>query len=124
VVLTSRAIALTPKPAFAAVGAINAAISALAKAFSERGIDEGVQVNRVLPGPVMTDRRQSMLSRYAAAHGISAEEAINEFAAEARIARYGKPSEIADLLAFLVSPAARWLTGATIRVDGGESKAI
>jgi len=72
----------------------------------------------------MTDRRQAMLARYADAHGMTSDEAMSEFAAEARIARYGKPSEIADLIAFLVSPAARWLTGAVIRMDGGESKAI
>jgi NAD(P)-dependent dehydrogenase (short-subunit alcohol dehydrogenase family) len=124
VVLTSGASALTPKPSFAAVGTINAAISALAKAFSERGIDDGVQVNSVLPGPVMTDRRQGMLARYAEAHSIEVDEAMSVFAAEARIARYGRPSEIADLIAFLVSPTARWMTGSAIRMDGGESKAI
>lgn len=124
VVLTSGASALTPKPSFAAVGSINAAICALAKAFSERGIEDGVQVNSVLPGPVMTDRRRSMLSRYADAHGIGVEEAMPLFAAEARIARYGEPAEIADLIAFLVSPAARWMTGSAVRMDGGESKAI
>ena len=46
--------ALFPKAPYAAVGAINAAIVALAKAFSDRGIADGVQVNSVLPGPVMT----------------------------------------------------------------------
>jgi 3-oxoacyl-[acyl-carrier protein] reductase len=124
VVMTSGASALTPKPAFAAVGAINAAIAALAKAFSERGIDDGVQVNSVLPGPVMTDRRQAMLARYATAHAISTDDAMAVFASEAHIARYGKPGEIAELIAFLVSPAARWLTGAAVRMDGGEAKAI
>jgi 3-oxoacyl-[acyl-carrier protein] reductase len=124
VVLTSGASALTPKPSFAAVGVINAAIVALAKAFSERGVDDGVQVNSVLPGPVMTDRRLTMLARYAEAHGITVDEAITVFADEARIARYGQPAEIADLIAFLVSPAARWMTGSAVRMDGGESKAI
>jgi NAD(P)-dependent dehydrogenase (short-subunit alcohol dehydrogenase family) len=51
VVLTSGATALAPKPALAAVATINAAIAALAKAFSERGIADGVQVNSVAPGP-------------------------------------------------------------------------
>jgi len=60
VVLTSGASALAPKASLAAVGTINAAISALAKAFSERGIKDGVQVNSLLPGPVMTDRRRSI----------------------------------------------------------------
>ncbi|MGA7439328.1 MAG: SDR family oxidoreductase [Luteibacter sp.] len=124
VVLTSGATALAPKPAFAAVGSINAAIAALAKAFSERGIDDGVQVNSLLPGPVMTDRRRSMLARYAQAHAIDVDEAKTKFASEARISRYGEPEEIAELIAFLVSPAARWLTGSAVRMDGGESKAI
>jgi 3-oxoacyl-[acyl-carrier protein] reductase len=108
----------------AAVSTINAAIAALAKAFSERGIADGVQVNSVLPGPVMTDRRRSMLSRYAASHNLSLDEAMARFAAEANISRYGQPEEIADCIAFLVSPAARWMTGTAVRMDGGEAKAI
>jgi len=41
---------------------------------------------------------------------------------EAGIARYGEPEEIAELMAFLVSPAARWPTGSALRADGGEVK--
>jgi 3-oxoacyl-[acyl-carrier protein] reductase len=47
-----------------------------------------------------------------------------KFPQETGISRYGKPEEIADLMAFLVSPAAKWLTGASIRMDGGEVKGI
>ena len=54
VVLMSGNSALFPKAPYAAVGTINAAIVALAKAFADRGIADGVQVNSVLPGPVMT----------------------------------------------------------------------
>jgi 3-oxoacyl-[acyl-carrier protein] reductase len=43
---------------------------------------------------------------------------------EAGIARYGEPEEIAELMAFLVSPGARWMTGSTLRMDGGEVKSI
>ena len=124
VVLTSGATALAPKAALAAVATINAAITALAKAFSERGIADGVQVNSVLPGPVMTDRRRTMLSKYAASKGLSLDAAMQRFATEAGISRYGAPEEIADLMAFLVSPAARWMTGAAVRMDGGEATAI
>jgi NAD(P)-dependent dehydrogenase (short-subunit alcohol dehydrogenase family) len=45
-------------------------------------------------------------------------------ATEAGIARFGKPEEIADLLAYMVSPAAKWMTGASVRMDGGETKGI
>jgi len=65
-----------------------------------------------------------MLSRCAAAQSLSLDDAMPRFAAEAGISRYGQPEEIADLMAFLVSPAARWMTGTAIRMDGGEAKAI
>ncbi|WP_394835956.1 SDR family oxidoreductase [Pendulispora rubella] len=124
VVLMSGNSALFPKAPYAAVGTINAAIAALAKAFSDRGITDGVQVNSVLPGPVMTGRRRSYLERWAPRHGMSVEEATAKFPQEAGIARYGEPEEIAELMAFLVSPGARWMTGAALRMDGGEVKSI
>ena len=57
VVLMSGSGAFDPKPGSAAVATINAAINALAKAFAEQGIKDGVQVNSVSPGAVMTKRR-------------------------------------------------------------------
>ncbi|HEY1904735.1 MAG TPA: SDR family oxidoreductase [Myxococcaceae bacterium] len=124
VVLISGNSALFPKAPYAAVGVINAAIVALAKAFSDRGITDGVQVNSVLPGPVMTGRRRSYLRHWAPLHGMTVDEATARFPQEAGIARYGEPEEIAELMAFLVSPAARWMTGSMLRMDGGEVKSI
>src|SRR3984957_2658804 len=124
VVLISGNSALFPKAPYAAVGTINAAIVALAKAFSDRGITDGVQVNSVLPGPVMTGRRRSYLQHWAPLHNMTVEEATEKFPKDAGIARYGKPEEIAELIAFLVSPGARWMTGSTLRMDGGEVKSI
>jgi NAD(P)-dependent dehydrogenase (short-subunit alcohol dehydrogenase family) len=51
-------------------------------------------------------------------------EATAKFPVEAGIARYGMPKEIAELMVFVVSPAARWMTGSTLRMDGGEVKSI
>jgi 3-oxoacyl-[acyl-carrier protein] reductase len=124
VVFMSGSAALDPKPAFAAVAATNAAIIALAKAFAEQGIEDGVQVNSIIPGAVMTDRRRSFLAKWAPAHNMSVEEATKEFPEEAGISRYGQPEEIAGLLAFMVSPAAKWMTGTSVRMDGGETKGI
>jgi 3-oxoacyl-[acyl-carrier protein] reductase len=124
VVLMSGNSALFPKAPYAAVGTINAAIVALAKAFSDRGIADGVQVNSVLPGPVMTGRRRSYLQHWAPLHNMTVEQATANFPKEAGIARYGEPEEIAELMAFLVSPGARWMTGSTLRMDGGEVKSI
>jgi 3-oxoacyl-[acyl-carrier protein] reductase len=124
VVLMSGNSALFPKAPYAAVGTINAAIVALAKAFSDRGIADGVQVNSVLPGPVMTGRRRSYLQHWAPLHNMTVGEATANFPKQAGIARYGEPEEIAELMAFLVSPGARWMTGSTLRMDGGEVKSI
>jgi 3-oxoacyl-[acyl-carrier protein] reductase len=124
VVFMSGSAALDPKPAFAAVAATNAAIIALAKAFAEQGIKDGVQVNSIIPGAVMTDRRRGFLAKWAPAHNMTVEEATKKFPEEAGIARYGQPEEIATLLAFMVSPDAKWMTGTSVRMDGGETKGI
>jgi 3-oxoacyl-[acyl-carrier protein] reductase len=124
VVLISGSAAFDPKPGYAAVATINAAINALAKAFAEQGIEDGVQVNSVSPGAVMTGRRRVFLESWAPAHNFSVDEAIKKFPKQAGITRFGKPEEIADLMSFLVSPAAKWMTGTSVRMDGGEIKGI
>ncbi len=124
VVFMSGSAAFAPKPAYAAVAAVNAAINALAKAFAEQGIKDGVQVNSVSPGAVMTGRRQAFFEKWAPAHNLTVEEAIKRFPEQVGITRFGKPEEIADLMSFLVSPAAKWMTGAAVRMDGGEIKGI
>jgi 3-oxoacyl-[acyl-carrier protein] reductase len=91
VVFISGSAALDPKPGFAAVAAINAAIIALAKAFAEQGVKDGVQVNSVVPGAVMTGRRQSFFAKWAPAHNLTVEEAVKKFPEEAGIGRFGKP---------------------------------
>jgi 3-oxoacyl-[acyl-carrier protein] reductase len=124
VVFMSGSASLDPEPAFAAVAATNAAITALAKAFAEQGIKDGVQVNSIVPGAVMTGRRRSFIEKWAPAHNMTVEEATQKFPQEAGISRYGQPEEIAELLGFMVSPAAKWMTGASLRMDGGEIKGI
>ncbi len=124
VVLISGSAALDPKPGFAAVAAVNSAIIALAKAFAEQGIKDGVQVNSVVPGAVMTGRRESFFKKWALANNMTVDEAVRKFPEEVGIARFGKPEEIAELMAFMVSPAAKWMTGASVRMDGGEVKGI
>ncbi|MGH7989680.1 MAG: SDR family oxidoreductase [Limisphaerales bacterium] len=124
VVFTSGNSALAPKSAFAAVATINAAIVAMARAFAERGIKEGVQVNSLLPGPVMTNRRLTYMEKYAPAHNMTVEEALQKFPSEAGITRYGQPEDIANLMAFMISPAGKWMAGSAVRMDGGEIKTV
>ncbi len=123
-VFMSGSAAFDPKPGYAAVATINAAINALAKAFAEQGIKDGVQVNSVSPGAVMTGRRRTFFESWAPAHNLTVEEAIKNFPEQAGIARLGKPEDIADLMSYLVSPAAKWMIGAAVRMDGGQIKGI
>jgi len=124
VVLMSGNAAFAPKTGSAAVATINAAINALAKAFAEQGVKDGVQVNSVSPGAVMTGRRRAFFESWAPLHTVTVEEAIKRFPEQVGSIRLGTPGEIADLISYLVSPAAKWMTGASIRMDGGEIKSI
>jgi len=124
VIFISGNSAENPKPGFAAVATINAAITALAKSFAEQGIVDGIQVNSVSPGPVMSNRRINFLEKWSTANNLSLEESKDKFLADAHINRYGEPEEIGELIAFLVSPGAKWLLGTDIRMDGGEVKGI
>ena len=124
VVFTSGSAAVIPRAAAAAVGSINAAIEALAKAFADRGLEEGVQVNSVSPGAVMTGRRMAMLEKLATARHISVEEAQRAFLQQTGISRFGTAEEIAELMAFAVAPTARWMTGTVLRMDGGEVRSV
>lgn len=72
----------------------------------------------------MTGRRRSFFEKWAPAHNLTVEEAIKKYPGESGISRFGQPEEIAELLAFLVSAQAKWLTGASLRMDGGEFKGI
>jgi len=65
-----------------------------------------------------------MIARYADAQALSPQEAETHCANSAGIARLGQPEGIAPSVAFLVSPAARWLTGVALRIGGGEVKSL
>jgi 3-oxoacyl-[acyl-carrier protein] reductase len=120
IVFISGNAADNPTAGQAAVGSINAAIEVLAKAFAQQGMTDGVQVNSVSPGAIMTDRRKAIIEKAAGAANVTVPQAEQRFLEHAGITRFGRPEEIADLIAFVVSPQARWLTGTTLRMDGGE----
>jgi 3-oxoacyl-[acyl-carrier protein] reductase len=55
---------------------------------------------------------------------ITLEEAKQQFLKQSGISRFGEAAEMADVVAFVVSPAARWMTGSVLRIDGGEVKSV
>jgi NAD(P)-dependent dehydrogenase (short-subunit alcohol dehydrogenase family) len=79
----------------------------------------GVRVNAVSPGPVYTDFNKTVMAQRCRIQGISEEQMIERIRASIPLGRWGEPSDIAQAVAFLCSPAAGWITGEVLRVSGG-----
>ena len=109
---------------FAIGGSVNAALLNLTKVLADRGVDDGVRVNAINPGAVVTDRLQIRIQRLAADKGIDEAAASAELAREMKIARFGEPTEIASLVAFLASPQAAYCQGTIIDADGGQTRTL
>lgn len=120
-VVVSSASALKAEPGIAAYAASKAAVIQLSKVAAKEGAPRGVRVNAVLPGGVETPMWSGMDFFRDMVTDLGSEQAA--FDAIARhgtpLARYAKAEEIADQIAFLLSPAAHSITGATLVADGG-----
>jgi NAD(P)-dependent dehydrogenase (short-subunit alcohol dehydrogenase family) len=114
----------SPGPQFAIGGSVNAALLSLTKALADLGIQDGVQVNAVNPGPVRTNRLIRRLEVLAMERGIDVASAADLMVKEARVTRLGEPEDIAHLITFIVSPQGKLLQGALIDMDGGSTKTI
>jgi 3-oxoacyl-[acyl-carrier protein] reductase len=80
---------------------------------------DGVTANIVLPGRIATDRITALDQAKAKREGRAVEEVAAESAASIPVGRYGRPEEYGDMIAFLASTRASYLTGSVFRVDGG-----
>jgi 3-oxoacyl-[acyl-carrier protein] reductase len=101
-----------------------AAVANWAKTWANEVAKWGITVNNVLPGATLTQRLETII-RNTATKQQTTEVAVTErMQEEIPMRRFAKPSEVAAAVAFLASPAAAYITGINIPVDGGRTKSL
>jgi len=112
-------VAKQPMPILTISSTLRAGISGLTKTLAQETARDGITVNALLPGHIMTDRQVHLGELKAKAEGISLEAYFARTAAAIPAGRIGRAEEIGDTIAFLCSARASYLTGTSIQVDGG-----
>jgi NAD(P)-dependent dehydrogenase (short-subunit alcohol dehydrogenase family) len=105
-------------------GIANAADINLASSLAEQYGRYGVRVNTVNPGPVNTDRWDTLEKAFARDKGVTQEEAHQLAVDSIPLGRICEPQEVANLVAFVASPRASFINGAHIPIDGAQRKGI
>jgi 3-oxoacyl-[acyl-carrier protein] reductase len=103
---------------------VRAGVTVMAKTIASDLAPFGITVNNVAPGPIMTDRLIAIHTARAKDLGITLDEQLRRFSETVPVRRVGQPEEVGDLCAYLCSLQAGYLTGQSIVVDGGITRAI
>ncbi len=99
-------------------------ILGLAKVLANRYGAEGILINNVAPGHILTDRQKEILEVRARDRGITQEQYLAELAQDIPLRRLGRPEELASAIVFLASERASYINGATLSVDGGIARSL
>jgi 3-oxoacyl-[acyl-carrier protein] reductase len=108
-----------PLPGLLLSNSIRAAVVGWAKSLADEVAKDGVTVNNVSPGWMLTERVQELLRHRAQAQGITEQQAREGIVSGIPMGRMGRPQEFADLVVFLASERAGYISGATYWIDGG-----
>ena len=123
VVSTSSAVK-EPIPNLALSNVIRSSVSALSKTLANELAADNIRVNHLLPGRIDTDRVRELDTIRGKAAGTSADDVKASYSKIIPLGRYGAPDEFGSAAVFLFSDAARYITGASLQVDGGLIKSV
>jgi 3-oxoacyl-[acyl-carrier protein] reductase len=98
---------------------LRAGLSALTTSLASQVAADGITVNAVLPGHFLTDRQIHLNEIRAKQHGTTRAAWEERVQAEIPARRFGKPEELADAVAFLLSERAGYINGVSLQIDGG-----
>ncbi|HSE92117.1 MAG TPA: SDR family oxidoreductase [Methylomirabilota bacterium] len=118
------AAARNPSPGYLVGGAANAALVNFTKGLADLGAKSNILVSAVSPAATRTERWDSLMAERAAASGRTLEQQRAEQEGAYPLGRIATPEDIADLVCFLVSARASFITGICITVDGGSSRGV
>lgn len=104
--------------------AVRQAVAGLVKSLSNEYAADNVLVNNICPGYTRTARLDDLSRRLAANEGVEPEEIHRRWSSQIPLGRLGTPEEFANLVVFLASERASYITGASIAVDGGFVKGV
>jgi len=114
----------TPIPGLGVSNTIRGAVASWAKTLASELGPFGITVNNILPGFTQTDRLKSLVAKRAKDAGKSYDEMESLMKSNIPLNRFAETSELAAMAGFLASPAASYVTGTSIRVDGGITPSI
>lgn len=123
IVLSTSTAVREPVPNLALSNVVRSSVSALTRTLANELATDGIRVNQLLPGRIETDRIRELDAGRSQSTGESVEAVRSSWQNAIPLGRYGRPDEYGRAAAFLLSDAASYITGASLTVDGGMTRA-
>ncbi len=108
-----------PLPNLLLSNSLRAGVAGLSKTLADELAPDGITVNMVLPGRILTDRLRGFQRERAAREGVPVDDLVRATAGDVPLRRIGEPSDMGNAVAFLCSDAAAYITGVALPIDGG-----
>ena len=113
-----------PIPGLGVSNTTRGAVASWAKTWAGEVAGLGITVNNVLPGFTATGRLEEIIEARAEKAGVSKDEMTEQFRSVVPTGRFADPAEVGNVIAFLASPAAAYVNGTNVNVDGGRTKSL